>query len=88
MKIQTKAGILVKKKLKTTVTYNFNEEIILHMYACLPAGCRRTRQAAMPHLRGLGAEGVGTEVRYGSSHQPAPSGDVDVHLRGSWECLT
>lgn len=52
---------------------------------CLPAGCGWPRQAAGPGLSCLRAEGVGADGRYGSSHQAAPCGDVDVHLRGSQE---
>ncbi len=66
------------------------------MYECVcvcvcvwvPAGCGRTRQAAGPSLRRLRAEGVGADGRYGSSHQAAPGGNVDVHLRGSQEGFT
>lgn len=51
----------------------------------VPAGRGRTGQAAVSRLCSLRAEGVGADGGDGSPHQPAPGGDVDVHLRGSQE---
>ena len=57
------------------------------MVPWVPGGCGGARLTAGPRVRGLGAEGVGADRGDGPPHQPAPRGDVDVHLRGPQEGL-
>ena len=57
------------------------------MVPWVPGGCGGARLTAGPRVLGLGAEGVGADRGDGPPHQPAPRGNVDVHLRGPQEGL-
>jgi len=54
----------------------------------LPGGRGGARHTAGPGVHRLGTEGVGADHGDGPPHQPAPRGDVDVHLRRPQEGLT